>query len=126
MANAFKLKTFDGSGTNAATDMTIYTCPSSTETTIIGMSIANITSSQITVDVKLSRSYICGETNSNVFLIKDAPIPVGGTLVPIGGDQKVVLGPTDVHQGYVRHCLSLRTWYLAILTLRKGVMPISG
>ena len=32
----------------------------------------------------------------NVFLIKDAPIPVGGTLVPIGGDQKVVLQATDV------------------------------
>jgi hypothetical protein len=31
-----------------------------------------------------------------VFLIKDAPIPVGGTLVPVGGDQKVVLLNTDV------------------------------
>jgi len=96
MANAFKLKTFDGSSTNAATDMTIYTCPASTETTIIGMSIANITSSQITVDVKLESDTADTETNSNVFLIKDAPIPVGGTLVPIGGDQKVVLQATDV------------------------------
>ena len=44
MANAFKLKTRTKVlASNAATDMTIYTCPSSTETTIIGMSIANIT-----------------------------------------------------------------------------------
>lgn len=96
MANAFKLKTFDGSGTPANTDMTIYTGQPSTETTIIGMSIANISTSQILVDVKIESNTVDNETNSNVFLIKDAPIPVGGTLVPIGGDQKVVLLDTDV------------------------------
>jgi len=96
MANAFKLKTFDGSGTAANTDMTIYTGQPSTETTIIGMSIANISTSQILVDVKIESNTVDNETNSNVFLIKDAPIPVGGTLVPIGGDQKVVLLDTDV------------------------------
>tara|TARA_R100001510_G_scaffold35369_1_gene31868 strand:- start:846 stop:1199 length:354 start_codon:yes stop_codon:yes gene_type:complete len=96
MANNFKLKTFDGSSTGANTDMTIYTCPSSTETTIIGMSIANITSSQITVDVKLVSDTSDTETNSNVFLVKDAPVPAGGALVPVGGDQKIVLQATDV------------------------------
>ena len=96
MANAFKLKTFDGSSTAADTDMTIYTGKASTETTIIGMSIANISSSQITVDVKIESDTSDTETNSNVFLIKDAPIPVGGTLVPVGGDQKVVIQATDV------------------------------
>jgi len=96
MANAFKLKTFDGSSTDAGDDMTIYTGQASTETTIIGMSIANISSSQILVDVKIESDTVDNETNSNVFLIKDAPIPVGGTLVPIGGDQKVVLLDTDV------------------------------
>jgi len=29
-------------------------------------------------------------------LVKNAPIPAGGTLVVVGGDQKVVLEPTDV------------------------------
>ena len=96
MANAFKLKTFAGGSTGANTDMTIYTGKSGTETTIIGMSIANITTSQITVDVKIESDTSDTETNGNVFLIKDAPIPVGGTLVPIGGDQKVVLLNTDV------------------------------
>ena len=76
--------------------MTIYTGQPSTETTIIGMSIANISTSQILVDVKIESNTVDNETNSNVFLIKDAPIPVGGTLVPIGGDQKVVLLDTDV------------------------------
>ena len=96
MANTFKVKTKDGSSVNANTDMTIYTCPGSTQTTIIGMSIANITTSQITVDVKIESNTADTETNANVFVIKDAPIPVGGTLVPVGGDQKIVLQATDV------------------------------
>lgn len=96
MANAFKLKTFAGGSTGANTDMTIYTGKSGTETTIIGMSIANITTSQVTVDVKIESNTSDTETNANVFVVKDAPIPVGGTLVPIGGDQKVVLLNTDV------------------------------
>ena len=48
MANSFKIKTDTAVGTSPAT---IYTCPSSTETTIIGLSIANIVASQITADV---------------------------------------------------------------------------
>jgi len=96
MANAFKLKTFAGGAIGANTDMTIYTGKSGTETTIIGMSIANISTSQVTVDVKIESNTSDTETNSDVFLIKDAPIPVGGTLVPVGGDQKVVLLNTDV------------------------------
>jgi hypothetical protein len=96
MANAFKLKTFAGGAIGANTDMTIYTGKSGTETTIIGMSIANITTSQVTVDVKIESNTSDTETNANVFLIKDAPIPVGGTLVPVGGDQKIVLLNTDV------------------------------
>jgi len=91
MANAFKTKTFDGSSTGAASDMTIYTCPASTETTIIGFTIANIASAQITVDVKLENS-----DGDNVFLIKDAPIPVGSSFVPVGGDQKICMEASDV------------------------------
>ena len=91
MANAFKTKTFGGASTAANTDMTIYTCPSSTETTIIGLTIANIATTQITVDVKLENN-----DGNNVFLIKDAPIPVGSAFVPIGGDQKIVMEASDV------------------------------
>ena len=83
MANTFKVKTFAGGSTNANTDMTVYTCPSSTQTTVIGLSVANIVTSQITVDVKLDKG-----TGDDVFLIKDAPVPVGSSLVVVGGDQK--------------------------------------
>ena len=90
MPNTFKVKTFTGSSTNANTDMTVYTCPSSTQTTVIGLSVANIVTSQITVDVKLDKG-----TGDDVFLIKDAPVPVGSSLVVVGGDQKLVLEATD-------------------------------
>ena len=96
MANSFKLKTFGGGSTAANTDMTVYTCPASTQTTIIGLTVANISTSQITVDVKIESDTSDTETNTNVHLIKDAPIPVGSSLVVIGGDQKVVLQATDV------------------------------
>ena len=91
MANAFKVKTFDGSSTGANTDMSIYTCPASTQTTIIGMTVANLTGSQITVDVKLENN-----DGDNVFMVKDAPVPTGSALVVVGGDQKVVMESSDV------------------------------
>lgn len=93
MANAFLSETDTGVGTSPAT---IYTCPASTETTIIGLSIANIITSQITVDVQLDGSGRTSGAVDSVYLIKAAPVPVGGSLVVVGGDQKVVMEPGDV------------------------------
>ena len=88
MANTFKIKTDTAVGTSAAT---IYTCPGSTQTTIIGLSVANIVASQITVDVQLENN-----DGDNIYLVKAAPIPVGSALVVVGGDQKVVMEASDV------------------------------
>ena len=71
--------------TSITTETTIYTCPAATETTVIGLSVATTATSPATVSVKLNTAY----------LVKDAPVPVGGALVVVGGDQKVVLEPTD-------------------------------
>jgi|TARA_S200002703_G_C3623356_1_gene191439 hypothetical protein len=92
MANAFLSETDTGIGTSVAT---VFTCPSSTESTIIGLSVANIVTSQILVDVQLDASNRTSGSEDSVYLVKDAPIPVGGSLVVIGGDQKVVLEPGD-------------------------------
>ena len=92
MANAFLSETDTGIGTSPAT---VFTCPSSTQTTIIGLSVANIETSQITVDVKLDASGRTSGAEDSVYLVKAAPIPVGGALVVIGGDQKVVMEPGD-------------------------------
>jgi len=81
MANAFK----SYQSTSVTTETTVLTGPSATETTVIGLSIANTSSSTATVDVKLNTAY----------MVKAAPIPVGGSLVVVGGDQKVVVEATD-------------------------------
>jgi hypothetical protein len=88
MANAFKLVTDTGVGTSAAT---IHTGAGSTETTIIGLTIANIVTSQIEVDVQIENN-----DGDNIYLIKAAPVPVGSSLVVVGGEQKVVLNASDV------------------------------
>jgi hypothetical protein len=92
MANAFKSKTDTGVGTSAAT---VYTCPASTETTIIGLTVANIATSQISVDVQLDASTRTSGAQDGVYLIKAAPVPVGSSLVVVGGEQKVVMEPGD-------------------------------
>lgn len=88
MANAFKLVTDTGVGTSAAT---VHTGAASTETTIIGLSVANIHTAQIEVDVQLENN-----DGDNIYLIKAAPVPVGSSLVVIGGEQKVVMNSSDV------------------------------
>lgn len=82
MANTFKSAGTQNIGTSITT---VYTAPGATTSTVIGFSIANVTASTITVDAKISKSAV------ETFLVKGAPIPPGGALVVIGGDQKLVL-----------------------------------
>ena len=88
MANAFKNKTHRQIGTTL-TKVEAYDCPGSTETTIIGLTIANTAASQIEVDATLN------DGTNDFYIVKAAPVPVGSSLVVIGGDQKVVLMPGD-------------------------------
>jgi len=92
MANAFKSETDTGIGTSPST---IYTCPASTQTTIIGLTCANIVTSQIEIDVQLDASTRTSGAEDSVYIIKDAPIPVGSSLVVVGGEQKIVMEPGD-------------------------------
>ena len=92
MANAFKSETDTGVGTSPST---IYTCPASTQTTIIGLTCANIVTSQIEIDVQLDATTRTSGGEASVYIIKDAPIPVGSSLVVVGGEQKLVMEPGD-------------------------------
>lgn len=87
MANTFKNYLSKNIGTSAAT---IYTCPAATQTTLIGLSIANTSASPITTDVYITSG------GTDYYLIKSGVVPVGGSLVIVGGDQKVVLEAADV------------------------------
>ena len=87
MANLFKSYPVKDVGTSPST---VYTCPAATQTTLIGLSVANTSASPITADAYVTRSAV------DYYLIKDATVAVGGSLVIVGGDQKVVLEPSDV------------------------------
>jgi hypothetical protein len=86
MANTFTRYLNKDVGTSAAT---VVTVGASTQTTIIGLSLANTTTSPITVSAYITAS------GTDYYLIKSATVPVGGTLVVVGGDQKTVLVTND-------------------------------
>jgi hypothetical protein len=86
MANTFTSYMNKDVGTSAAT---VVTVGASTQTTIIGLSFANTTTSPITVSAYITRSAV------NYYLIKDATVPVGSSLVVVGGDQKTVMITSD-------------------------------
>lgn len=58
-------------------------------TTVIGLTVSNTYT--VTIKVKIS---LYDGTN-DTYIVKDADIPVGGALVAVGGDQKVVLQAGD-------------------------------
>ena len=97
MANTFKVVSHDVMPASSGTPEDLYTCPSSTTTIILGMVLANVHTSQVTVSVKLVSDTSGGgrtATNTTTFLLKDAPIPVGASLEILAGN-KVVLETTD-------------------------------
>ena len=87
MANAFKNRTLRAVGTSPVDVGAVVA--SSTETTLIGMTLANITSGVISVTATLN------DGTNTTHIVKDAPIPTGGSLILLGGDQKVVLMTGD-------------------------------
>jgi hypothetical protein len=88
MANTFLRKTQRAVGTSL-TAIESYTVGASTQTTLIGLSVANITASNVVVDVTLN------DGTNDTYIVKSATVLPGGTLVAVGGDQKVVLQTGD-------------------------------
>jgi len=91
MANTFKLKTDTAVG---LTLTSVYTVPSATTTVVIGAVLANITASQINVNVRIVTASVTGENADDVYLVKDLPIPTGASFELIEG--KVVMETGDI------------------------------
>lgn len=85
---AFKRKVQASVGT-VITAIGGYTVGAGLQVTIIGLTIANRTAGNIFVDVTLYN----GATD--YYIVKGAPVPAGGSIVIVGGDQKVVMEPGD-------------------------------
>ena len=99
MPNTFKTVTKAG----VTGVKTIYEAGGTVDATVVlGLMVCNTTSSGITIQVKLisnTQSRVpTGTTangaNTDVFLVKDGPVPVGGTQEFLGGN-KIVLEDTD-------------------------------
>ena len=89
MANTFKNVTFQGGAVAADVVSAVGSaCPDGSQITIIGMTISNIVSSVISVGVKITDNHSSATTT---WVVKDANIPVGSSLIPVGGDQKLCL-----------------------------------
>lgn len=66
-----------------------YSVPLSCVATVIGLTISNMnTTTTATVDVQLNSGT---GPDGNISIVKRAPVPIGGTLVAVGGDQKLVV-----------------------------------
>jgi hypothetical protein len=70
----------------------IFIGPLNTQTTVIGLSIANKFTQPIDVDFAINK----GNLGANTFIVKNATVPKGGALVPVGGAQKIVIEQNDI------------------------------
>ena len=66
---------------NVTTATSVVTCPVNTVITVIGITVANVTGSLTEVNI------LAAGTN----LLKGVEIVEGSAIVPVGGEQKVVL-----------------------------------
>jgi hypothetical protein len=91
MANTFKLVNNEVMSTVAGTSDALYTVPSSTTTIILGLTLCNVHTAQVLATVEVV------DTSASVTstVIKNAPIPVGGSLEIMSGN-KIVVETTDV------------------------------
>lgn len=89
MANTFKNYFLKNATTTAAN---AYAVGAGTQATVIGMTVSNTTGTPISANVTV----VSGGTT--YFLVQNATISNGGALVPVGGDQKLVLEAGDYMQ----------------------------
>ena len=88
MPNNFKRYTSRNVGTSAVS-VGSYTVGASTQTTAIGLTLSNTSNSAITV------SAMHNDGANDTYIVKGATLPAGGSLIAIGGNQKVVLETGD-------------------------------
>lgn len=89
MASSFKRYTSRDVGT-AQVSVGSYTVPANTSTTVIGMTFSNVSNSAIDIT-----AVHVDTSNNQTHIVKTAPVPVGSSLVAVGGSQKIVLETGD-------------------------------
>ena len=97
MANVFKVITRDVCPASAGTPETLYTVQSSRTVVVLGLTLANVHTSQVTASVTLvSTTTQTSQTqNTTAYIVKDIPIPVGSTAEIMQGN-KINLNAGDI------------------------------
>ena len=88
MAANFKTVAAASVGTSLTT---VYTCPSATTVTIIGLYLCNQSGGAIEANVE----FYDASSTTHIGIVSQIEIPGQSTLAPIGGDAKVVLEAGD-------------------------------
>lgn len=99
MAQNFRRYTANDVGTSAST---LFTADS--YDTVVGISLANVTASQIIVSC-----YINDATN-DIYLVKNVPIPAGSSLQVLDGGAKFVVQSGDALKVISDTASSLDVW----------------
>ena len=97
MANTFRVVSHDVMPASAGTLEDLYTTPVGRTTIVLGLVLANIHTAAVTASVKLISNTTGGgraAANTDTFLAKSVPIPVGGSVHILSGN-KIVLEATD-------------------------------
>ena len=97
MANTFKDITRDVMYASANTDETLYTTQSGSTVVIIGFTMANVHTAQVTATVSLtSTTTQTSQTqNTTAHIVKAIPVPVGSSVEIMAGN-KIVLNVGDI------------------------------
>jgi len=88
MATFFKNKVVKEIGT---VQVPIYEVGPSTRATVIGLSLANLTSSVVSANV-----LIADDTSVTGYYLKDVLIPPNSTLKVLNGGEKIILAATNI------------------------------
>ena len=88
MANTFYRKLSRNVG-NTTVAVGSYTVGSGNTSVVVGLTVCNTTGAAVNATVSLN------DGTNDYYLVKAAPIPGGGTLVVVGGEQKIVMQASD-------------------------------
>jgi hypothetical protein len=99
MAQNFRRYTSNDVGTSAAT---LFTANS--YDTVVGISVANVTTSAVNASVYIN------DGSNDIYLVKNAPIPVGSALQVLDGGAKFVVQNNDALKVVSDTASSLDVW----------------
>ena len=123
MANDFKSFSKANIAIDSGTYSTLYTVPytaTAVESILLEVDIANTYSGDITVDVKINKNSGGTGGTDDIFLVKEAPVPVGGALKAVSG-QKIVMMSTATGVDTITVAASVASAADCIVTVLEDV-----